>query len=99
MFDGNTKTQSTSSHLGQAAPKAAGTDTQTKPGNSPEDLEKPTSFQNRQKRRPRPNWGSTNNAGWSSPVARQAHNLKAAGSNPAPATNNQNNVESNGPLK
>ncbi len=26
-------------------------------------------------------------AGWSSPVARQAHNLKAAGSNPAPATN------------
>ena len=35
------------------------------------------------------------NAGWSSPVARQAHNLKAAGSNPAPATryfpNRQNN--------
>ena len=27
-----------------------------------------------------------NNAGWSSPVARQAHNLKVAGSNPAPAT-------------
>src|SRR5690349_21074370 len=26
-------------------------------------------------------------AGWSSPVARQAHNLKVAGSNPAPATN------------
>ena len=26
------------------------------------------------------------NAGWSSPVARQAHNLKVAGSNPAPAT-------------
>ena len=25
-------------------------------------------------------------AGWSSPVARQAHNLKAAGSNPVPAT-------------
>ena len=25
-------------------------------------------------------------AGWSSPVARQAHNLKAAGSNPDPAT-------------
>ena len=24
---------------------------------------------------------------WSSPVARQAHNLKVAGSNPAPATN------------
>src|SRR5690606_41957554 len=30
---------------------------------------------------------SQGNAGWSSPVARQAHNLKAAGSNPAPATN------------
>jgi hypothetical protein len=28
----------------------------------------------------------TIDAGWSSPVARQAHNLKAAGSNPAPAT-------------
>ena len=26
-------------------------------------------------------------AGWSSPVARRAHNPKAAGSNPAPATN------------
>jgi hypothetical protein len=26
------------------------------------------------------------NAGWSSPVARQAHNLKVVGSNPAPAT-------------
>ncbi len=29
---------------------------------------------------------SDSGAGWSSPVARQAHNLKAAGSNPAPAT-------------
>ena len=28
-----------------------------------------------------------NVAGWSSPVARRAHNPKAAGSNPAPATN------------
>src|ERR1700722_6781471 len=26
------------------------------------------------------------NAGWSSPVARQAHNLKVPGSNPGPAT-------------
>ena len=33
------------------------------------------------------------NAGWSSPVARQAHNLKAAGSNPAPATKNQTNPQ------
>ena len=30
---------------------------------------------------------STTDAGWSSPVARQAHNLKVAGSNPAPAPN------------
>ena len=35
--------------------------------------------ENRQKRR-------KIDAGWSSPVARQAHNLKVAGSNPAPAT-------------
>ena len=31
-------------------------------------------------------------AGWSSPVARQAHNLKVAGSNPAPATNTIENT-------
>ena len=29
-------------------------------------------------------------AGWSSPVARQAHNLKVVGSNPAPATKSPN---------
>ena len=34
-------------------------------------------------------------AGWSSPVARQAHNLKAAGSNPAPATNLSNHRPTN----
>ncbi len=28
----------------------------------------------------------TSDAGWSSPVARQAHNLEVAGSNPVPAT-------------
>ena len=28
-----------------------------------------------------------NSAGWSSLVARQAHNLKVGGSNPSPATN------------
>ena len=32
-------------------------------------------------------WSTPTSAGWSSPVARQAHNLKVAGSNPAPATN------------
>lgn len=32
-------------------------------------------------------------AGWSSPVARQAHNLKVAGSNPAPATNEINELD------
>ena len=31
-----------------------------------------------------------NIAGWSSPVARQAHNLKVVGSNPTPATNKIN---------
>ena len=31
--------------------------------------------------------GYTVDAGWSSPVARQAHNLKVTGSNPVPATN------------
>src|SRR5690606_24827220 len=37
---------------------------------------------------PRESGGPENksHAGWSSPVARQAHNLKVAGSNPAPAT-------------
>ena len=30
--------------------------------------------------------GGTHDAGWSSPVARQAHNLKVTGSNPVPAT-------------
>ena len=33
-----------------------------------------------------PRRGAVFDAGWSSPVARQAHNLKVAGSNPAPAT-------------
>ena len=33
------------------------------------------------------------NAGWSSPVARQAHNLKVVGSNPTPATNFTNEIE------
>jgi hypothetical protein len=32
----------------------------------------------------------TPNAGWSSPVARQAHNLKVRGSNPLPATKSAN---------
>ena len=31
-------------------------------------------------------------AGWSSPVARQAHNLKVTGSNPVPATKFNNNI-------
>jgi hypothetical protein len=34
-------------------------------------------------------------AGWSSPVARQAHNLKVVGSNPTPATTFKG-VSSNG---
>ena len=35
----------------------------------------------------KPKTKKTTNAGWSSPVARQAHNLKVVGSNPTPATN------------
>ena len=37
-------------------------------------------------RRSRDRHTTNTGAGWSSPVARQAHNLKVAGSNPAPAT-------------
>jgi hypothetical protein len=33
-------------------------------------------------------------AGWSSPVARQAHNLKVTGSNPVPATNSARTTHS-----
>ena len=33
------------------------------------------------------------NAGWSSPVARQAHNLKVVGSNPTPATNKTHHIK------
>ena len=36
--------------------------------------------------------GDAGDAGWSSPVARQAHNLKVAGSNPAPATKSARQV-------
>ncbi len=36
-------------------------------------------------------------AGWSSPVARQAHNLKVAGSNPAPATKQNTQLSPKGP--
>ena len=36
-------------------------------------------------------------AGWSSPVARQAHNLKVTGSNPVPATNTIRTPERNSP--
>jgi hypothetical protein len=32
-------------------------------------------------------------AGWSSPVARWAHNPKVGGSNPPPATNQINNLQ------
>ena len=38
-------------------------------------------------------------AGWSSPVARQAHNLKVVGSNPTPATNKAHHNLCNGSLR
>ena len=37
--------------------------------------------------------GRDGDAGWSSPVARQAHNLKVVGSNPTPATKNTNKIK------
>src|SRR5271165_2569629 len=53
----------------------------------------PPAYQNNQQNRPQNAYApiravlsSNTNAGWSSPVARQAHNLKAARSNRAPAT-------------
>ena len=62
---------------GVAAGRTARTRTTTKParpaGNAP-------THRTRAKHTKHPD------AGWSSPVARQAHNLKVAGSNPAPAT-------------
>ena len=38
----------------------------------------------------------TLNAGWSSPVARWAHNPKVVGSNPTPATNQINKLRKSG---
>ena len=38
----------------------------------------------------------SHDAGWSSPVARQAHNLKVLGSNPSPATNSKTGNLRNG---
>ena len=38
------------------------------------------------RRRKQPECEDNSTAGWSSPVARQAHNLKVVGSNPTPAT-------------
>jgi hypothetical protein len=53
------------------------------PGATPPDTPGPTGpRRNQTRRKPRRH----PDAGWSSPVARQAHNLKVAGSNPAPAT-------------
>jgi hypothetical protein len=46
----------------------------------------------------RPTHGrAAGDAGWSSPVARQAHNLKVVGSNPTPATNVTKHPLSEGP--
>ena len=53
---------------------------------SPPNLKRDTSLINDDKIPDRNAKPSGTDAGWSSPVARQAHNLKAAGSNPAPAT-------------
>ena len=57
---------------------------------SPPNLKRNTN----QRRKPEPDTPRRNRvttAGWSSPVARQAHNLKVVGSNPTPATRNTHN--------
>src|SRR5262245_19728633 len=43
---------------------------------------------------PRSAFPDGSDAGWSSPVARQAHNLKVVGSNPTPATISKSPVKS-----
>ncbi len=43
--------------------------------------------------------GNRIGAGWSSPVARQAHNLKVEGSNPSPAPNYFNDLTHNSNTK
>ncbi len=48
---------------------------------------KPKSSQDKPHRKPRTTKAKKVDAGWSSPVARQAHNLKVVSSNLAPATN------------
>ena len=58
---------------------------------SPPDLKRDASLKN-----------DTIGAGWSSPVARQAHNLKVTGSNPVPATKtstNKTHRQSNSPFE
>ena len=53
------------------------------PGQVPDRPRPPYSFRQRRRRH-------HDDAGWSSPVARQAHNLKVVGSNPTPATKSTN---------
>jgi hypothetical protein len=53
---------------------------------SPPDLERNSLSLNDQIKKPV--------AGWSSPVARQAHNLKVTGSNPVPATKSSKHINS-----
>ncbi len=55
-------------------------------GAAPADPQEPRSEDRQSKKSGQIPESSKLNAGWSSPVARQAHNLKVAGSNPAPAT-------------
>jgi len=50
-------------------------------------IEKRLLHERREWRPPRRVGNRAIGAGWSSPVARQAHNLKVVGSNPTPATN------------
>ena len=63
---------------------------------SPPNLKRNTPYlstrSNTKYRPPKPSAGKTG-AGWSSPVARQAHNLKVTGSNPVPATKSNKHIK------
>ena len=59
---------------------------------SPPNLKRDTSLLNDDNPPVRKKCPRENGAGWSSPVARQAHNLKVTGSNPVPATKNTNDI-------
>src|SRR5262245_51944748 len=67
---------------------------QTHPNNNAHPVEQPPPAHAGNQTTTGPTPDPKNNAGWSSPVARQAHNLKVIGSNPIPATKDHQNPRS-----